>query len=182
MSYKYMHKSAISWYYFRTPQTMEIMITYFLHSTVALNSHTQLHTSCQASHITHNNVLLHIKPGLAWLGISICNKMAGCGIWDEQCEHCKQEGIKTGRNKIVRGKAEHYFLPIYNARTIYPKYHSLPSCYKLIRQAQQLLLSNSNLKNNHCKRLITLSNHYPATIARVSKLLLPQLPFPSICC
>ena len=29
----------------------------------------------------------------------------------------------------MRVEAEHYFLPTYNARTIYPKYHSLPSCY-----------------------------------------------------
>jgi len=35
----------------------------------------------------------------------------------------------------VQGEAEHYFLPIYNVRTIYPKYYSLPSCYKLIQQA-----------------------------------------------
>ena len=37
----------------------------------------------------------------------------------------------VNRKEIVRGE----LLPIYNAHTIYPKYHSLPSCYKLIQQA-----------------------------------------------
>ena len=44
--------------------------------------------------------------------------------------------LQVGRSKIVRGKTEHYFLPV---RTIYPKYHSLPSWHN---------------SNNHCKRLV----------------------------
>ena len=70
--------------------------------------------------------------------------------------------IENRRSKIVRGKAKHYFLLICNARTIYPKYHSLPSKPAILLQinltiiatvALQLLLNNSNLKNNHCKKV-----------------------------
>ena len=76
-----------------------------------------------------------------------------------------QQAVVFGINSSRIVNRARRILPIYNARTIYPKYHSLPYCYKLIRQAQQLLLSNSNLKNNYCKRLIKLSNCYLATIA-----------------
>jgi len=40
----------------------------------------------------------------------------------------------TGRGKIVQGEAEDNFLPVYNARTINPEYHSHLLYYKLIRQ------------------------------------------------
>ena len=46
----------------------------------------------------------------------------------------------------MRGEAEHYFLPVYNARTINPEYHSHLSYCKLIRQPEQLLLGNRNSK------------------------------------
>jgi len=30
-------------------------------------------------------------------------------------------------NKLVQGKVEYYFLPVYNARTIYPEYRPAPN-------------------------------------------------------
>ena len=51
-----------------------------------------------------------------------------------------------GRSKIVQGKAKHYFLLIYNARTIYPEYHKQLSCYKLMQQSLQPLAWVTNYR------------------------------------
>ena len=48
----------------------------------------------------------------------------------------------------MRGEAEHYFLPFYNARTINPKYHTQPFYYKLIQQFIHVITDN-NVVSRH---------------------------------
>ena len=43
----------------------------------------------------------------------------------------------------MRGEAEHYFLPFYNARTINPQYHTQPFYYKLIQQFIHVITDNN---------------------------------------
>jgi len=78
----------------------------------------------------------------------------------------------------VQGKAEHYFLPVYNARSINPEYHSHLSYYKLIQQTIATVTKQQKIQNNICKSYLAtvamaqsnlyLSNGYGylATIAK----------------
>jgi len=77
----------------------------------------------------------------------------------------------------VQGKAEYYFLPVYNARTINPEYHSHLQYYKLIRQTIATVTKQQKIKNNICsycylatiamaQNKFYVSNHCLTTIAR----------------